>query len=349
MGHPKTTPRKRGSQDDWTTTPLAEYVFESPVKPRKASTRRPPFSPTSPNTGRTPPRARTARQSTKRLQLVDNDGDGGVWGLSEEESGYEKLNVGTRRTASFTATLLVEASCVHWEEEEEACLVEGEEGAERTSPQLPPVDREYAEMTAERLFNEGHIATGSFSYNHLQFVAEAAVFNSVKVNGKPVWQKQPSGPSTLHNSIIITDHFPSLAPFLGPLEKLCTPRASTNRLFLAQRAQQYTKSGRRHRDGNNGPWWICVTVHKPEAPADFKQMEVGVADAGKAKGGGAVNEWQLKADGEPDSVQFECPSASYHIMDKIGTGTISHTHHQAIIRVFSLVDARTIIPCGLQA
>eukprot|EP00903_Cladosiphon_okamuranus_P016886 g15568.t1 len=61
-------------------------------------------------------------------------------------------------------------------------------------------------------------------------------------------------------------------------------------------------------------------------------MEVGVADASKAKGGGAVNEWQLKADGEPDSVHFECPSASYHIMDKIGTGTISHAHHQAIIR-----------------
>ncbi|CBJ33595.1 hypothetical protein Esi_0523_0010 [Ectocarpus siliculosus] len=86
MGHPKNTPRKRGSQDDW-TTPLGNYAFDSPVKPRNASTRRPPFSPTSPNTGRTPPRAR----STKRLQLVDNDGDDSVWSLPEEESEGEQV------------------------------------------------------------------------------------------------------------------------------------------------------------------------------------------------------------------------------------------------------------------
>eukprot|EP00903_Cladosiphon_okamuranus_P006329 g6201.t1 len=82
----------------------------------------------------------------------------------------------------------------------------------------------------------------------------------------------------------------------------------------------------------NGPWRMCITVHNPEAPADFKQMEVGVADASKAKGGGAVNAWQLKANGEPDSVRFECPSGSYHIIDEIGTGTTSHAHHQAIVR-----------------
>lgn len=46
----------------------------------------------------------TARQSTRRLRLVDNDGDDGVCGLPE------KVNVGTRRTASFTATLLVGGS-----------------------------------------------------------------------------------------------------------------------------------------------------------------------------------------------------------------------------------------------
>eukprot|EP00903_Cladosiphon_okamuranus_P018335 g16867.t1 len=77
---------------------------------------------------------------------------------------------------------------------------------------------------------------------------------------------------------------------------------------------------------------MCITVHNPEAPADFKQLEVGVADARKAKRGGAVNTWQLEADGEPDSVRSECASGSYHIMSKIVTGTVSHAHHQAIIR-----------------
>ncbi|CAN0484545.1 unnamed protein product, partial [Hapterophycus canaliculatus] len=57
MAHPETTPTKRGSDDNWKTTPR-EDAFESPGEPRKASTRRPPLSPASPNTGRTPPGAR---------------------------------------------------------------------------------------------------------------------------------------------------------------------------------------------------------------------------------------------------------------------------------------------------
>eukprot|EP00903_Cladosiphon_okamuranus_P016836 g15526.t1 len=186
-------------------------------------------------------------------------------------------------------------------------------------------------MKTGRLFHDGHIATGRFSYNHPQFTEEMAAFNTSKVKGKAVWQKQPSGPSTLLN-IVIADHFPSVCPLLGPLEKVCEPRTSITRLFLKQRAQQHQTSNTRDRDGKNGPWRMCITVHNPEAPADFKQMEVGVADANKAKGGRAVNAWQLKADGEPDSVRFERPSGCYHIMDEIGTGTISEAHHQAIIR-----------------
>lgn len=195
----------------------------------------------------------------------------------------------------------------------------------------PDVDSRYAEMTTARLFNERHIAKGSFSYNHPRLAEEIAAFNDVKVGGKLVWQKQPTGPSTLHNSIVLTDRFPSLAPFLGPLEKLCKPRPTTDRLFLKQRAQQYTTSGRRHRDGKNGRWRICITIHDPAAPPHTKQLEIGVADASKAKGGGAKNPFQIKADGEPDAVRFDCPSGSYHIMDEVATGTVSHAHHQAII------------------
>ena len=114
--------------------------------------------------------------------------------------------------------------------------------------------------------------------NHLQFAEEMAAFSTVEVKGKPVWQKQPSGPSTLHNSIIVlTDHFRSLAPFLGPLEKLCKPRPTTDRSFLKQRAQQYTKSGRRHRDGKNGPFRLCFTILDPAAPPHIKRLEIGVS------------------------------------------------------------------------
>ena len=189
----------------------------------------------------------------------------------------------------------------------------------------------YASLTTERLYNERHIATGSFSYNHPQFAKEAEAFNGFKVNGKPVWQRQPPGPSTLHNSIVLTDRFPSLAPLLGPMKKLCKPRPTTNRLFLKQRAQQYTKSGRRHRDGKNGPWRICITIHDPAASPNIKQLEIGVADASKAKGGNAINPFKTKADGTLDSRRFDCPSGSYHLMNQVATGTVSHAHHQAII------------------
>lgn len=186
-------------------------------------------------------------------------------------------------------------------------------------------------MTTERLIDEGHFATFRFSYNHPLFAEEAEAFNGVTINDKPVWQKQPSGPSTLHNILVITDHFTSLAPFLNPLKKLCKPRPLTDRLFLKQRVQQYTKSGRRHRDGENGPYRICLTLHDPAAPPNFKRLEVGVADANKAKGGHAVNPFQLKADGKPDSQRIDCKTGSCHLMDRVGTGTDSHAHHQALI------------------
>ncbi|CAM9358457.1 unnamed protein product [Ectocarpus sp. 4 AP-2014] len=194
-----------------------------------------------------------------------------------------------------------------------------------------PVPSQYEMMTTARLFSDGHIARGNFSYNHSQFAKEADAFNGVTIGGKRVWQRQPSGPSTLHNDVTIIDHFSSLAPFLGPLEKLCKPRDSTDRLFLKQRAQQYITSGRRHRDGKNGLWRMCVTVHNPGAPPGFKRLEAGVADARVANGGGAINPWQLKADGTPDMECIDCPAGSYHIMDEVGTGTSSHAHHQAII------------------
>lgn len=86
-------------------------------------------------------------------------------------------------------------------------------------------------MTTERLFTEGHVATGSFLLDHHLFAEEAGKFNDVKIAGKPVWQKQPSGYSTLHNNIVITYHFASLAPLLEPLEALCKRRESTTRRF----------------------------------------------------------------------------------------------------------------------
>ncbi|CAN0509504.1 unnamed protein product [Ectocarpus sp. 12 AP-2014] len=146
------------------------------------------------------------------------------------------------------------------------------------------VAKEYAKVTTERFFREGHIAIGSFSCNHPQFAGKAAVFNTVIVNGKPVWQMQPSGPSTLHNSIVIADYFPSLAPFLKQLEGLCKPRPTTNRLFLKQRGQQYTTSGQRHRDGKNGPWRMCITAHDPAAPPHTKRLKVGLADPHQREG-----------------------------------------------------------------
>lgn len=56
-----------------------------------------------------------------------------------------------------------------------------------------------------------------------------------------------------------------------------------------------------------------------------------MADAAKAKGGGAVNPWQLQADGETDATRFDCVTGSYHVMDTVATGLDSHAHHQAIV------------------
>eukprot|EP00903_Cladosiphon_okamuranus_P018334 g16866.t1 len=281
MEHPKTTPRKRGSQDGW-TTPLPGYAFESPVKRRKGSTQRLPFSPTSPNAGRKPPGARVQhifKKSTRRLQLEGNDEDVSVWSLPGEDSEDEKPPASKgrkrKRLNSSSGKTVKKLS--------------------RSRHYYKSVDPRHADMTTERLFDEGHIASGCFSYDHPGFAKDAAEFNDLKIDGKQVWQQQPFGPSTLHNNITITDHFRSLAPFLTPLEDLCTPRTSTERLFLKQQVQQYTTSGRRHRDGKNGRWRMCLTVHDPDAPANFKQLEVGVADAGKAKGGQAVNPWCLLA------------------------------------------------------
>ncbi|CAN0056784.1 unnamed protein product [Pylaiella littoralis] len=219
------------------------------------------------------------------------------------------------------------------EEEEEERQTSDEASKKNIRHDYSPVDPQYADMTAERLSAEGHIATGLFSYNHPLFADEAAAFIEVKIDGKHVWQQQPSGSSTLHNNISVVEYlyFTSLVPFLGGLQQLCKTRPSTDRLFKKQRAQQYTKSGRRHRDGKNGPWRACITYHDPGAPADVKQLEVGVADARQTKGGGAVNPFRTKSDGTPDVKRFDCPSGSYHIMDEVGTGSISHAHHQAII------------------
>lgn len=76
---------------------------------------------------------------------------------------------------------------------------------------------------------------------------------------------------------------------------------------------------------------MCVTVHDPAAPSNFKQLEIGVAEASTAKGGHAVNPLRLKTDSKPDSRQFECLSASYHLMDTAGTGYTIHAQHQAKI------------------
>ncbi|CAN0010900.1 unnamed protein product [Pylaiella littoralis] len=217
------------------------------------------------------------------------------------------------------------------EEEEEERQTSDEASSDiHTRRIMDPVDPQYADMTAERLFAEGHIAIGLFSYNHPLFSEEAAAFNEVKIDGKHVWQQQPSGPSSLHN-ISVVEYFTSLVPFLGGLQQLCKTRPSTDCLFKKQRAQQYTKSGRRHRDGKNGRWRACITCHDPGAPTDFKQLEVGVADARQAKGGGAVNPFGTKSDGTPDVKRFDCPSGSYHITDEVATGSISHAHRQAII------------------
>ncbi|CAN0331187.1 unnamed protein product, partial [Ectocarpus sp. 4 AP-2014] len=70
---------------------------------------------------------------------------------------------------------------------------------------------EYEDMTTERLFAEGHVATGSFFIDHNCFAQEAEKFNDVTIGGKRIWQKQPIGRSTLHNNFVIADHFPSLA------------------------------------------------------------------------------------------------------------------------------------------
>ncbi|CAM9638027.1 unnamed protein product, partial [Pylaiella littoralis] len=256
----------------------------------------------------------TARESTRRLPIVDNVGDDSDFSLSEEESEDEEViptaSKGKKRKKP-TSSKGKKPSNIRY--------------------RYRGVPDQYKEMTTARLNDEGHFATFSFSYNHLLFAKETEAFNGVTINDKPVWQKQPSGPSTLHNSLIITDHFTSMTPFLNPLKKLCKPRPLTDRLFLKQCVQQYTKSGRRHRDGENGPHRICVTIHDPAAPPHFKQLEVGVADANKAKGGHAVNPFQLKADGKPDSRRIDCKKGSCHLMDRVGTGTDSHAHHQALI------------------
>ncbi|CAN0538917.1 unnamed protein product, partial [Ectocarpus sp. 8 AP-2014] len=217
---------------------------------------------------------------------------------------------------------------VEGEQEEEA---HGGEKPKKSRHDYKPANPRYEMMTTARLFDEGHITTGNFSYTHPLFAGEAAAFNGVEIDGKPVWQQQPYGPSTLHNNITMIERFPSLAPFLGPLEKLCKRRDSTDRLFLKQQAQQYTTPGRRHRDGKNGPWRMCITVHNPGAPPGFKRLEVGVADARDAKGGMAINPWQLKADDTQDMECIDCPAGSYYTMDEVGTGTMSHAHHQVII------------------
>lgn len=228
-------------------------------------------------------------------------------------------------------------SCCHLFVTQQPCASKKKKKRKTNRYDYSPVDPQYADMTAERLFAEGHVATGSFFLDHKRFAKQAAAFNEVKIAGKAVWQKQPSGTSTLHNSIVIAEHFPSLAPLLVPLGELCKPRPSTTRRFKKQRVQQYTKSGRRHRDGKNAEWRMCITVHDPAAPSDFKQLEIGMAEASTAEGGKAVNPFRTKADGTPDSTLFDCPSASYHIMDTVGTGYTSHAHHQAKIDTSLLV------------
>ena len=56
-----------------------------------------------------------------------------------------------------------------------------------------------------------------------------------------------------------------------------------------------------------------------------------MADSSTARGGGAVNPFQLTANGTPDFRCFDCPSGSCHLVDDVATGTVSHAHHQAII------------------
>ncbi|CAB1111103.1 unnamed protein product [Ectocarpus sp. CCAP 1310/34] len=77
--------------------------------------------------------------------------------------------------------------------------------------------------------------------------------------------------------------------------------------------------------------WMCITIHDPAAPSNFKQLEIGEVDGSKAKGGHAINPFRAKPDGTTDATTFDCPSPSYHIMDRVGTGLHFHAHHQAKI------------------
>ncbi|CAB1108998.1 unnamed protein product [Ectocarpus sp. CCAP 1310/34] len=132
---------------------------------------------------------------------------------------------------------------------------------------------EYEEMTTERLFAEGHVATGSFFIDHNRFAQEAEKFNDVTIGGK---------------------------------------RATSPRW-------------------ENAEWRMFITIHDPAAPSNFIQLEIGVVDGSKAKGGHAINPFRAKPDGSTDATTFDCPSPSYHIMDRVGTGHHSHAHHQAKI------------------
>ncbi|CAN0548597.1 unnamed protein product, partial [Laminaria digitata] len=189
-----------------------------------------------------------------------------------------------------------------------------------------PVAAEHAQLTTSRLFSEGHVTTGEFPYDHARFAEDAKKFND-----KGYWQKQPSGPSTLHNNIVVEEEFPSLSPFLRRVGKLCKSRPSTTRTFLEQRVQQSVKSGRRHRDGKNGPFRICGVACDPDAPVDYKQLDIGVVDAEKARGGKAVNQWQIGEYGTDDVRRIQLKSGVYHIMDAVASSN-SHAHHEVLIR-----------------
>lgn len=189
-----------------------------------------------------------------------------------------------------------------------------------------PVAVEHAQLTTSRLFSEGHVATGEFPYDHARFAEDAKKFNET---GR--WQEQPSGPSTLHNDIVVEEEFPSFNPFLRRVGKLCKSRRSTTRMFLKQRLQQNVKSGRRHRDGQNGPFRLCGVAYDPDAPVDFKQLDIGIVDAEKARGGMAVNQWQIREDGTADVIRIQLKSGAYHIMDAVASSN-SHAHHEVFIR-----------------
>ncbi|CAM9744571.1 unnamed protein product, partial [Laminaria digitata] len=124
--------------------------------------------------------------------------------------------------------------------------------------------------------------------------------------------------------------FPSLGAFLGRLQELLKPRKSTDRKFLKQRIQQNVMSGRRHRNGNNGKYRICGTACDPAAPSYIKQMDIGVVDAKTAKGGWAVNSWQILDDGTEDVRRIPLGSGRYHIMSDVASSS-SHAHHQVVV------------------